>query len=76
MREGKIVILELVLDVEFVELVIYRIVWFFCHRKERIVGVLKALLLFFLLFEQFFELNRNWLTSSLSALSTFSLFIY
>jgi len=75
MGEGEVVILKLVFDIKFVKLVIYGVVGLLGDGKERVIGVLETLLLLFLLLEQFLKLNSAKNTSSLSALSTFSLFI-
>ena len=62
-------VLQLLLDVELVEGVIDRVVWFFGDCQEGIVGVLQARLLFLLLLEQFLELSGPTLTSSFSDFS-------
>ena len=76
MGEWEVVILKFVFDIKFVELVIYCVVRLLGYRKERIIRVFEALFLLFLLLEQFLELDSAKNTSSLSALSTFSRFIY
>ena len=75
MWEGQIIILEFLLDIEFVKLVIDGVICFFGNREERIIRVFETLLLLFLLFKQFFKLNQKSFTSSLSDLSAFSRFI-
>ena len=67
--------MQLLLDIEFVELVIHGVISFFGDREERIGGSLESLLLLLFDFEEFLELNVCEYTSSLSDLSARYFFI-
>lgn len=75
MGEGKIVILEFLLDVELVELIVDGVVCLFGDREEGVCGVLEALLLLLLLFQQLLELTQYRATSSFYDFSARSRFI-